>query len=194
MARVRSNINEARKKFRKEVKARQGITSGVTGALREAQKARKAANARIRYQLKKAGLDLTPEQAGISLPKIGKGRTKEELQRFTKSYKALTTEEIQRMIQEDVVPSLSYRKRFYNTLNTFSPYLAEQFDNAMEYVKSFNNLTEEQLEEELAECEGDINEIEESYYKYREKGEEQAEQAARYYLSNMLEKRFGISR
>lgn len=194
MARVRSNINEARKKFRKEVKARQGVTSGITGALKEAQKARKAATARIRYQLKKAGLDLTPEQAGISLPKIGKGRTKEELQRFTKSYKALTTEEIQKMIREDVIPSLSYRERFYNTLNSFSPYLADQFNNAMEYVKAFNNLTDEELEAELAECEGDINEIEEAYYKYRERGEERAEQAARHYLSNMLEKRFGISR
>lgn len=194
MARIKSNVNEARKAFQKEVKARAGKTSGMTGALREAQKARKAANARIRYQLKKAGLDLTPEQAGITLPKIGKGRTKEELQRFTKSYKALTAEDIQRMIQEDVIPTLSYRKRFYNTLNSFSPYLAEQFDNAMEYVKSFNNLTEEQLEEELAECEADINEIEESYYKYRENGEERAEHAAKHYLSNMLETKFGVNR
>ena len=194
MDRVKSKVNEARKEYRKSVKAVKGKQSGLEGALKEAQKARKAANAKIAYQLKKLGYKMTPEQAGISLPKIGKGRSKEQLERYTKAYRALSTEDIQKMIREDVIPNLSYRQRFKATLQGFSPYLAEQFDNAMEYVKSYNNLTDDQLEQELAGCESDINDIEEAYYKYRERGEERAEHAAAHYLTNMLETKFGISR
>lgn len=194
MARIKSNVNEARKAFRKEVKARAGKTSGMTGALREAQKARKAANARIAYQLKKAGLDLTPERAGITLPKIGKGRTKEELQRFTKSYKALTAEDIQRMIQEEVIAKMSYRERYTSRLKSFSPYLAEQFSNAMDYVKQANNLTDDQLEGELSDCESYITDIEDAYYRYKKANEEGNEDAAMYYLNKMLSEKFGLSR
>lgn len=194
MAKVKSNINEARKKFRKEVKARQGVTSGMTGAIKEAQKARRAATARINYQLKKAGLDLTASQARIPLPKIGKGRSKSEYEQLAKSFRALTTEEIQRVIQEEVIAKMSYRERYTLRLKSLSPYLADQFSNAMDYVKEANNLTDDQLEAELSDCESYITDIEDAYYRYKKEDEEGNEHAAMYYLNEMLSEKFGLSR
>lgn len=194
MARVKSKVNEARKEFRKQVRAIEGKQSGMTGPMQEAQKARKAATARINYQLKKAGLDLTASQAKIPLPKIGKGKSKAELQQLAKSFRALTTEEIQKVIQEEVIAKMSYRDRYTLRLKSLSPYLADQFSNAMEYVKEANNLTDEQVEAELSDCESDVADIEESYYRYMKEDEEGNEHAAMYYLNEMLEQKFGLSR
>ena len=192
MARAKSKVNEARKEYRKSVRAVKGKTSGIEGARKAAQKARKAANARIAYQLKKAGISMTPEQAGISMPKIKKGATREELKKYEKSYRTMTAEKIQQMIKEDVIPGISYRSMYKERLMSFSPYLADQFDNAMSYVLDYSGISEEQLEEVLSQASGDIDDMEEQYNKYKAKSEEGAEYAAQRVLNKMLKDRFGV--
>lgn len=192
MARAKSKVNEARKEYRKSVRAVKGKTSGIEGARKAAQKARKAANARIAYQLKKAGISMTPEQAGISMPKIKKGATREELKTYEKSYRSMTAEKIQQMIKEDVVPAISYRSRYKDRLISVSPYIADQFDNAMSYVLDYTGISEEQLEEVLSQASGDIDDIEEQYNKYKAKSEQGAEYAAQRSLNKMLKDRFGV--
>lgn len=192
MARAKSKVNEARKEYRKSVRAVKGKTSGIEGARKAAQKARKAANARIAYQLKKADISMTPEQAGISMPKIKKGATREELKKYEKTYRSMTAEKIQQMIKEDVVPAISYRSRYKDRLMSVSPYIADQFDNAMSYVLDSTGISEEQLEEVLSQASGDIDDIEWQYNIYKEKFEEGAEHAAQRSLNKMLKDRFGV--
>ena len=192
MARVKSKVNEARKEYNKSVKAINGKQSGVEGALKAAQKARKAANARVAYQLKKAGITQTPSQLGLTVPKIKKGATKAELKEYEKTYRSMTPEKIKQSIEEALVPTVSYRQKYKSRLQSFSPFIADQFDNAMDYVLESSGISESQLEQVLSDCSEDIDAIEEAYNQYRNKKESGAEYAAQHALNQMMKNKFGV--